>query len=233
MSKLYSTGPANIYIGTRSGNGASGMSGLITSYPPKNQTLFLGTCETKPLISIEPAYMPIKADIGGPMLPFDHLFTGEIGIVSGVLNKWNEDVYARLSARPRAILSGASGARGSYSANDIGSPAMLTGNVSGANRCVCLWIQFPYSVVKPAVYGADTGGWLQPKAYRFLAAIPFGPDGIMPGTPSRRAFSFWCGRVYKSSDGTWQVYDHLTADPNDVTNSLPFVPPVTADGALI
>src|SRR4051812_35972253 len=98
MARLYSTGPANLYVSLRATGSSLAMEDLLT-YPSKATTFFLGTCEKPPVISIEPAYLPIKADIGGPLLPFDHLFTGEIGVVSGILNRFNESVYANITAR--------------------------------------------------------------------------------------------------------------------------------------
>lgn len=219
MAKLYSTGPANLYVSLSSTGSSLTMADLL-AYPSKATTYFLGTCEQPPKINIEPAYMPIKADIGGPLLPFDHLFTGEIGVVAGILNSWNETVYQELTARPTLT-----GTRGTYTSKDIGRPVMM----SGPGRAFCLWVQFPYSAAK-AVYG--TAGSM-PRAYRFPGAVLFGPDVIMPGAGSRRALTFWCGRVYKASDGTWKVYDHLTVDPGDATNALPAVPPVTMDGVLV
>lgn len=218
MASLYSTGPANLYVSVATVGSSLTMTDLLT-YPSKATTFFLGTCEKPPVISLEPAYLPIKADIGGPLLPYDHLFTGEIGIVSGVLNRFNEAVYAEIAARPTLL-----GTRGTYAAKDVGRPMMM----SGPGRAFCLWVQFPYQA--KTVYGS-TGS--MPKAYRFPGAILFGPDVVMPGTPSRRALTFWCGRVYKASDGTWKVYDHLIADPNDGTNTLPAVPPITMDGVLV
>lgn len=223
MAKLYSTGPANLYVSVGVVGSSLTMRDFLI-YPPKASIFFLGTCETKPNISIEPSFLPLKADIGGPLLPFDHLFTGEIAVVSGVVNKFNESVYAKITARPTLL-----GTRGAYTNKDIGQPMMM----SGPGRAFSLWIQFPYTVAKPTVYGSGTGGWLQPKAYRFPGAILFGPDVVMPGTPSRRQLTFWCGRIYDNQSGAWLVYDHLTADPTDVFNSLPSVPPITVDGVLV
>lgn len=217
MARLYSTGPANLYISKTSAGSSYNMEGLLT-YPSKVSTYFLGTCEKPPEITIEPSFLPIKADVGGPTLPFDHLFMGEIGIVTGVLNKFNEAVYSYITARPNL-----SGTRGAYLRQDIGRPMMIT----GPGVAFCLWVQFPYQ--SKTVYGTDGS---MPKAYRFPGTILMGPDQIVPGAGSRRVLSFWCGRVYKKSDGTWTVYDHVTVDPGDATNALPAVPPITADGVV-
>lgn len=218
MARLYSTGPANLYVSIATVGSSLTMADLL-AYPSKATTFFLGTCEQPPAINIEPAFLPIKADIGGPILPFDHLFTGEIGVVAGILNRFNEAVYAKVAARPTLL-----GTRGTYSSKDIGRPVMM----SGPGSAFCLWVQFPFQI--KTVYGIDGS---MPKAYRFPGAILFGPDIVQPGSPSRRALTFWCGRVYKTSDGTWKVYDHLTVDPGDATNALPAVPPITADGVLV
>lgn len=209
MATLFSTGPANLYISAPTINVSYGMNDLLT-YPDSADVFFLGTCETAPAINIEPSFMPIKADIGGPMLPFDHLFVGEIGVVSGVLNKWNEAVYTKLTARPNQV----GGTRGTYTSKGIGNPMMLR----GPGSAFCLWVQFPYQ--GKSFYST------QPAGYRFPGAILFGPDIIQPGTPSRRALTFWGGRVYKSTDGTWKVYDHT------MTN-IPTVPPIVATGAIV
>lgn len=211
MAQLYSTGPAYLYVSLTDLNTSYTMADLL-SYPAKGDTYFLGTCQTPPNIQLLPAYYPLKADIGGPMMPFDHLFCGEVGVVNGVLNKWNESIYKKLAARP--TMSGGSSTRGTYTAKDTGRPVML----SGPGRACCLWVQFPYQA--KTVY-AD-----QPAAYRFPGSILFGPDGVNPGSPSRRALTFWCGRVYKATDGTWLVYDHTTTN-------IPAVPPITADGVLL
>jgi hypothetical protein len=214
VAQLFTTGPANLYVSISTLSVSYTMADLLT-YPVKADIYFLGTCESKPTINILPSYRPLRANIGGSGHPFDHFFNGEVGIVQGTLNRWNEAIYQKLAARPNMF----SGTRGSYSNKDIGRPVMM----SGPGYAGTLWVQFPKSTAKSATYGT------QPKAYRFPGAVLFGPDEIHG---PRRSLTFWCGRVYKKTDGTWKVYDNITTSPDDVTNVLPDVPPITADGIV-
>lgn len=210
MAKVYVTGPAYIYVGVGNialGSG-SGISGIL-SYPNPQDIYFLGSCQQPPRILINPKFKPIFADIGGSEVPYDWMFMGEDAAVFGVLNYWNESVYAKCASRPYPYLD----TRGAQRAAGVGSLMVTQG------FAYHLWIRFPYAA-KP-VFSDMPGG------YHFTAAWMSGPDEINPGTRSgKRAVAFHCARVYNAANGTWSLYDH------DMT-SVPVNPPDNENGLLV
>ncbi len=215
MANVYCTGPVHLYVGlniSRSGStGSTLMADLIAgaNAASTSQIYYLGTCETAPKIQIDPKWKAIHADIGGDEVPFDWIFMGEDAKVAGVLTRWNESVYSALAARPRT-----SGTRGAATATDMGT-LMLTDAVA-----VPLWLHFPYY---SKAYGST---YNMPNGYRFFATWMMGPDEIETGTKvNKRLIRLQCNRVYKASDGTWQLYDGSMVN-------IPSVPPVGRTGQV-
>jgi len=216
LANLYVTGPAHIYVApggiiSTSNSGSSGT--LIANYfagVSASTILYLGTCEQPPRILVDPKWKALYADIGGDEVPFEKSFMGEAGMVTGILNRWNEAVYAKCAAKPRTNAT-----RGTWTANDVGT-LMLAEAVAYP-----LWLHFPYASKQfGTIYNMPSG-------YRFLATYLAGPDGIDPGTKaSKRVIAFACERVYKPSDGSWKLYDH------DMTN-IPAIPPNNSTGAIV
>lgn len=212
MANAYVTGPCHLYVapGILQASSSGTLAPALLNYCSAASIFYLGTCETVPKIIIDPKWKPLFADIGGDQTPFEFAWMGEDGLVTGVLNRWNESVYKKCATRPRPT-----GTRGTYTASDIGT-LMFAEAVAYP-----LWCHFPYY---SKVYGTL---YNMPAGYRFLASFLRGPDEIEPGTKaSRRAIVFAAAPIYKPSDGTWKLYD-------ENMTYIPSVPPTVATGAVV
>ena len=166
-------GPANIYYAV------GGITGLWT---------FLGTAETAPIIRPMPDYVPVFADVGGPLKPVDWMYAGEDGMVVVRLNRWDDlGAYNTLRARP---THAGTGIGGQNPLADTGSMMVADGQGLG------LIVQFPN-------FG-DAWNVAQgmPPGYRFFCVESIGPDEIKPGTDTETLdLVFRCMRVYVQEDG--------------------------------
>lgn len=178
MAQVYCTGPALFYV----------------QFPGESTPKFLGTAEREPSIDIRPAFSPVLNDLGGQRVPFDMIYDGEEAFVSGLINRFNESVYAQLAARPAHLA----GRRGNNISGEIGTLMVQEG------KAVTLWVQFPY-VAKAAMLGG-----LMPAGYRFRAAYLEGPDALRPlGTTARKiGMMFHAIRIFSAVDGSFALYDH-------------------------
>lgn len=162
------------------------------------QTLFIGTAERSPQIQIRKSWMPLFNDLGGPSIPFDMSYAGEEAFISADITRWNESVYASLTAGPFNL-----GNRGFDINGDIGT-LMMTENAAGA-----LTLVFPYTSLKPLTYGT------QPFGYYFRRAWLEGPDILDPlGTQPRKTRLVWRAlREFSLSDSgvdpTFRLYDNV------------------------
>src|SRR5215469_12261507 len=100
MAQLYTTGPAHIYTG------------------PLTAPLYLGTCEESPDIDLMAVEKEVVNSIGGVGIPFDKAYQGEMGLITAVLNRYNESTYQAMAARPRTFQGGIPGTN---TAGDVGS----------------------------------------------------------------------------------------------------------------
>lgn len=132
MAKLYTTGPAHLFVGV----------GNVSSKEP----VYLGTAETAPDIDIQREYEGVPNDLGGSRLPMDRIYEGEEGMVGGVLTRWNEEVIAALMSVPDFE----NGTRGLNNQFDLGT---LMGSEGFAFP---VWVVFPYAS-KPAFAGMPAG----------------------------------------------------------------------------
>lgn len=203
MANPFVTGPVPVYVGVGAGASAS-----------DNAPYFLGWFERGLNdFHIDPKYMPINADILGPMLPYDHLFMGEDGWCSGDLSVWNEAVYARCVTRPTHLSAGA---RGTYTPTDLGSLMVAEG------LTYPVWLPFPYSAKTVAMPG-------QPAGYHFPNSWMFGPDHIIGGLQqAKRRVVFYFQAKRDSSSGVITLYDHVVT-VNSV-NLATAIPPSAAAG---
>lgn len=216
MAGPYVTGPVNIYVSPNPANwnksGSGTQSGIFGIYPSAGSILYLGTCDVPPRTILNPRWRQIFASIGGEQVPFDFCFEGEDGQTMGVLNRWNESVYKLCAARPKHPSSG----RGALTATDIGTLMIAEA------YAYSVWLHFPY--YSKLLYGTSYAE--MPAGYRFPGSFMIGPDGIEGGTrASKRAFIFQHCRIYKPTDGTWTLYDHIM-------QSIPTVPPNNFTGAV-
>lgn len=116
MQKMYSTGPALMYVRTI----AEG-------------TRFVGTAESAPNLFITRAYEPIYNDLAGSMLPMDRMVEGHEALVSAVLTRWDEDVLDFMATLTTFDP-------------DVGSTALGTvGTIMGQeDQTFEFWIKFPF-----------------------------------------------------------------------------------------
>lgn len=197
MAQLWSTGPVHIHA----------------KLGPTGQKVmkYLGTGQQAPDINIEGHHVPVMNDIGGPVLPFDQIWAGEIGRVDVEFTRWNETNLALLAARPSQGSNGVPAVRGKNTRYDIGS-LLLTEDLAFE-----LYLQFVFSVgqtaPKPAFNNAASGQ--QPAGYHFLRAIVDGPMIRRPGTKANSMHvSFFCLRYYIATSGAlgtagdFLLYDH-------------------------
>lgn len=165
-ARFPTTGPANVYIA------AGGIGGTF---------IYLGTCETAPIIRAMPAYKPVFNDLGGPAEPSDWKFSGETGMVVGRFNRWDTAAYAVIASRPAHIA----GVAGINPEATIGVHTVQDGGSMG------MFVQFPdFAAPNNVAMGMPVG-------YRFFAVEAFGPDEIKPGTDTETLdLVFRCMRVY-------------------------------------
>lgn len=197
MAIPYVTGPVHIYVGT---GGA----------PPRNPAspgtpVYLGSAEVAPRIRLNPQWVPVNNDAAGARLPYDVIWSGEDGTISGALTVWNWAVYAACRRRPNNA-----GTIGFNAVGDVGTLMVTEG------MAYPLWLHFPYFT--------KFSGAGMPAGRRFLACWLLGPDEEEPGTGVNRVhFTFQAHRWYDPSTGTFTLYD-------ENMSGIPAVPPATALG---
>ncbi len=190
MARIYSTGPALIYAGV---NDAPGV-----------VPVFIGTCQSAPEIDIQPSFHHVMNDLGGNQKPFDRMWEGEEGMVSGVLNRFNYLTLLRMMSRPRTNTA-TPGTAGINISGDVGT---LMGQEGLTYH---LWVAFPKGGTLP--YPDLVPG------YHFYAAMLLGPDKIQPGTKDLGVHCIWqCQRQFNPAGaglgipttGSLTLYDTLT-----------------------
>lgn len=159
--------------------------------------VYLGTAERSPSIEIVRGWLPWFDDEMGSSLPADELYEGEEAWVTADVNRWNEGVYAFLSA---VINRGAlGGARGVNYPSDVGTSMVYEA------FSYPLILQFPYAG-KPQ-YRFQR----MPAGYRFFNATLAGPDRLEPlGTqPSKRRLIWRCRELLDLDSGAMGLYDNF------------------------
>lgn len=160
MANIYTTGPAHLFLGK---SGASfDLDGLG----------YFGTFEGSPQISIQNLHEDVQNDIGGEA-PVAKSYLGSIGSISGILNRFDEAVYASLANG----LYSASPTRGVMSRANIGAVAQT----QGLDFDVLFW--FPNNTL----YTVDDTPYVPPEGLHFLSVLPKGPDKLLElGTGARK-----------------------------------------------
>lgn len=87
MAKMYSSGPALMYISTPVGYS------------------FLGSAESAPDIELTGEFEPVYSDIAGSRLPMDRIFEGEEAVISAVLTWWDESTLNAINTFGAALGS--------------------------------------------------------------------------------------------------------------------------------
>lgn len=186
MAKLWSTGPALVYIEFQ------GIAGMTKVPGQANSALFLGTAEDAPEIDLIPFYRKVYADSRGQRNGPEatKAFLGETALVAVNLNRFNEPVLQQVQARPNHANDTKPGAIDDV--NDVGTL------IAEENKFLTVYVQFPY-----ARFSAYSG---MPPGYRFPGATPVGPDRLRSlGTNGARAvlLAFDC-----IEDDTGVLYDY-------------------------
>ena len=182
MAQLYTTGPAHFYTG------------------PITAPAYLGTCEESPEIDLIAIERDVQNSLGGVGVPFDKAYQGEMGMITCVLNRYNEAVYQTLATRPRTFQGGTPGTN---TAGDIGSLMLQEG------LAFSTWILFTFGAngyaPKPAMNGPNG---IVP-GYRFFATMLLGPNRQrnMGTTPKKLVLTIGALRVFNPALQTFSLYD--------------------------
>ena len=206
MAIIQVSGPAFIYVSRT----------VPASTPSAASILFLGTCEQPPTLQLNPQWEPVMNDQGGSLLPIDYTYQGEDGLISGTLNKWNEQVYLNLASHG---LSQGVAARGKELWSDVGTVSQLEAITFQT------YVVFPYASKNPF---AANG---MPTCYRFLATRLAG-HVIGPGTRAgRRQLILHTDRALSetgvASTTNFKLYD------NTLGNCPATTPPIGATGGIV
>lgn len=230
MANIYVTGPVHVYVGVErdlvadddpykaDAHDYNSKVGDLIQDASSDEVYYLGTYETTPKIEIAARHKPVYADIGGDEVPFDYIYMGEDGFVTGVLNRWNESVYAACAAKPISYGTDPTmfdaRRRGRSVAGDVGALMLADG------KAYQMWLHYPYYDKE---YGQSLG---MPAGYHFFAAFMTGPEVVEGGTRAkRRLLQFKLARVFSPEDGCWDFYD-------DDMSIIPETPPTGTDGAI-
>ncbi len=201
MAQLFTTGPAHIFIGTPN----------LASPLVAQQAFYLGTCEQKPIISVQRHWKPAGNDIAGQTIGMDLSYQGQEGLITANLSRWNEAVYQVLAARLFGARTIANSAPGYDGPVDMGS--LFIHELQFAH----LFITFPKSVLtfyNGGGGGTGNGGPL-PNGYHFFATTLVEKDTIQPGTdPLTRMLQFRAFRpLLATANGlAMPLYDYLVTN---------------------
>jgi hypothetical protein len=172
MGQLYASGPVDMWCGVGAGR----------------SPLFLGHGEKAPRIQVYRHYKQIFSDPGGEV-PFEKGYSGEWGIVSVVLDRYNESTL-RIIQDVATVNTGTPPSRGFSLPGEVGS-LMLTEGLT-----YTLFLRFPFAA-KPAYSNPASGA--MPAGYRFVAAHLGSPDDLFDlGPPNARKVGliFECMRAF-------------------------------------
>lgn len=160
MANIYTTGPAHIFVGKSADD------------TDLDSLAYFGTFENSPQIAIQHLHEEVKNDIGGDA-PVAKSFLGSVGVISGILNRYDEAVYASLANG----LYSASASRGIMSRAQIGAVA----KTQGLDFDVLFW--FPNN----SLYTVDDTPYVPPEGLHFVSVLPKGPDELLElGTGARK-----------------------------------------------
>lgn len=177
MAQPYVTGPAHMYV--QSGG----------------SPVYLGTAERTPRIEVRPGQIPVMNDIGGPVVPFDMMYSGEEAFISADLTRWNNSVLQTILGRP--IVGSPPGA------DSFGSIGTI---ISYEGMGFVFYIVFPYSS-KPAYSTQEAG-------YRFFSCYVIGPDDhySLGTNPRKIHLAIHALRVYDPASQSLSLFDFNVAD---------------------
>ena len=84
MAKIITTGPAHMFVGQTADTNVDSLN-------------YLGTFEKSPVIDIQTLTQPVMNDIGGES-PISVSMQGQIATIQGVMNRFDDDEFAKLEA---------------------------------------------------------------------------------------------------------------------------------------
>jgi hypothetical protein len=139
MASFFTTGPALIYIG------------LKTGY------FFLGTGREPPHFRIRRGWIPIFNDLQGPVIPSDVMYAAQEALTIVDMNRYDPVVMATIRSMPNVT-----GSAGTNVFGDIGTLMITEG------AAFTLVLNYPYAALKPAMRAAGLvnnvifpGTWLE------------------------------------------------------------------------
>lgn len=190
MANIYTTGPAHIFLGRS------------TDDSDLDALSYFGTFENSPQIVIQNLHEEVMNDIGGDA-PVAKSFLGSVGTISGILNRYDEAVYASLANG----LYSASSARGIMPRANIGALAQT----QSLDFDVLFW--FPNNTL----YTVDDSPYTPPEGLHFLSVVPQGPDQLLElGTGARKLQitlqaipKLVCGTGANAASGAGSVQHHF------------------------
>lgn len=175
----------------------TGPAGLYLLFPGQSSILFLGHSQRGCRIEDVYEWEPVLNDVSGTRYPFDMAFEGVESFVSCELTRWNMPVLRLLEQVPAvsAALGAPVAVPGTSQFGDLGTLMITEG------MAPMLYIQFPYSVIKPA-YAT------QPVGRRYLAAFLERDVSDKLGTQARVQPLTWnCKRVFRPATYANLLYD--------------------------
>jgi hypothetical protein len=162
LAQTYTTGAVPIWCGV---GGTSG------------QPLLLGWAEKTPRVQIRPEFLPVFCDLGGQRVPLDYMYSGEEGLITADIIRFNEATYRIIADRGATGLGGNLGLRGVNDPGEIGA-LMVQEKIAYP-----LWLPFGYSG-KATMVG-------EPGGYHFYRCFLEGPDELEMGTVPRKLRMVW------------------------------------------
>lgn len=152
----------------------------------ERKPVYLGTCEDCPRVTFRPFTKPVRTDWSCEEAD-DVSFLGEEAIISAALNRYNEQVYLAMAARPAFY-----GSHGTSSRFDRGTLMRRAG------LTYPVWLLFPYY----AKNAMSAGG--MPPGYRFIESYIEGDTLESLGTKTKMVGIVW--RAIRQQRGV--LYDH-------------------------
>lgn len=200
-AQSFSTGPVDAWVGIGSLNPTPGV---------PTEPVFLGHSEDGFRVQVRPQWENQYQDVAGSKTPFDRIYLGSDAIITGVLSRWDEKVYAALGAYvdPSGAYFGQGAVRGTDAFDDRGTLALAEG------AAFEVWFRYPRSSVPGALGGGILGlvaDFLRvlPKGYHFLNCTMEGPDDLRPGAkPYKIGLALYALSEYTPITGTFVLYDH-------------------------
>lgn len=194
MANIYSTGPAHIFIGRMPND-------TEAEFIAANM-FYLGTFEGSPKITINNLSEDVMNDIGGDA-PISKSTLGQTANIQGVLNRYDEAVYQKLSGGLYGTTN-----RGISTKEHIGALAQTM----GFDFDVLMY--FPFA----SRFTVDDTPYVPPEGLHFVSVVPQGPDKLIDMGTSARKIEINLMAIPKRKATATQ-----SSNTNDTNNVFEFV----------